>query len=153
MILLLKVFRQSASTVNSKLPTDSFQGMFEQMFLSKWNCWLHIKLFICFKIHVIMGFLVRCCLNCFNWMPINFVQFVLFFSQRGGGSGPLIYLIVLDTCMDDEDFQAVKVWFINTAVALSCYECVQWRSKILFLPPKHTCTCVRVKLFFFLTTV
>ncbi|XP_068683716.1 protein transport protein Sec23A-like [Montipora capricornis] len=28
--------------------------------------------------------------------------------QRGGGSGPLIYLIVLDTCMDDEDFQAVK---------------------------------------------
>ena len=70
MILLLKVFRQSASTVNSKLPTDSFQGMFEQMFLSKWNCWLHIKLFICFKIHVIMGFLVRCCLNCFNWMPI-----------------------------------------------------------------------------------
>ena len=42
-------------------------------------------------------------------MPINFVQFVLFFSQRGGGSGPLIYLIVLDTCMDDEDFQAVKV--------------------------------------------
>ena len=37
------------------------------------------------------------------------MQFVLFFSQRGAGSGPLIYLIVLDTCMDDEDFQAVKV--------------------------------------------
>ena len=37
------------------------------------------------------------------------IQCNVFVSQRGGSSGPLIYLIVLDTCMDDEDFQAVKV--------------------------------------------
>ncbi|EDO39141.1 predicted protein [Nematostella vectensis] len=28
--------------------------------------------------------------------------------QRGGNTGPLIFLIVMDTCMDEEDFQAVK---------------------------------------------
>ena len=54
-----------------------------------------------------MGFLVRCCLNCL--IECQFCAFCIVFSQRGAGSGPLIYLIVLDTCMDDEDFQAVKV--------------------------------------------
>ena len=28
----------------------------------------------------------------------------------------MIYLIVLDTCMDDEDFQAVKVWLPNFCI-------------------------------------
>ena len=40
------------------------------------------------------------------------------FFQRGGTSGPLIYLIVLDTCMDDEDFQAVKVCFHTVYIGL-----------------------------------
>lgn len=49
-----------------------------------------------------------CCLIAL--IECQFYAILICVSQRGGGSGPLIYLIVLDTCMDDEDFQAVKVW-------------------------------------------
>jgi len=44
-----------------------------------------------------------------HYRVVHWFFFLLIKFQRGGSTGPLIYLIVLDTCMDEEDLQAVKV--------------------------------------------
>lgn len=55
-----------------------------------------------------------------------------FVPQRGGTPGPLIFLIVLDTCMDEEDFQAVKVSIIHV------YSNIQQR--YIYKIQYYTCT-------------
>lgn len=109
----------------------------------KLNFRFHIKLFMCFKMHVMMGFLVCCCcsLNCFNWMPILFKLCFFFLSAVVALVHWFIWLCWTHAWM----MKTFKLWRFDLLTFLYLYlvmnVCSEHLRYCFCLSNLHTFTC------------